>query len=362
MSDDLLLSPLDGVHRGLGARMVPFAGWSMPVQYVGIRQEHAAVRSGVGIFDISHMGQFFVEGGGGAAWLDGLLTNHVSKLAPGTGHYTFLLNEQGGVIDDLILYRTGEESWFLVVNAAKREEDLAWMRRHLPAGIELRDESADWAGLAVQGPEVAALYHRVVPDGPDLPARNGVVTAGKGDDRVILCRTGYTGEDGFEFFCPSGQGAAWWNRFTGGGAMPCGLGARDTLRLEVCYPLNGSDLDPRHTPIEAGLKFAVKVNKGDFIGREVVAAQADDGPPRRLAAIRMTGKGPPPRPHYPVLHAGEKVGELSSGTLSPSLGVGIGMAYLPADKARIGTALEVEIRGKTFPAEVVKKPFYKKEG
>lgn len=344
-------SPLEPSHLAHGARLVPFAGWLMPVQYSGITDEHLAVRNHAGVFDISHMGEFFVSGPGAAAWLNRLLTNDLAKLAVGEGQYTLMLNDRGGVIDDLIVYRTEPEQFFLVVNASKIDEDAAWMRARLPSdgSVVFEDQSAAWAGMAVQGPSAAALLDH-------LPPRNGVKVGGS----VIICRTGYTGEDGFELFVPAEAGAAWFERFLAAGAKPCGLGARDTLRLEMCYPLNGNDLSPDRTPLEAGLGFFVAMEKGDFTGRNVLAAQKAAGSHDRLVALRLLEKGPPLRSHYAVKADGRTIGELCSGGISPSLGLGIGLAYLPATHTATGTQLAIDIRGRLHPAEVVKKPFYKK--
>lgn len=354
---DLKSSPLEAVHTCLGARLVSFAGWNMPIQYSSIIQEHAAVREAAGIFDISHMGQFFVDGPGACDWLNHLLTNDVTKLAPGEGQYTLMLNPAGGVIDDLILYRTGPESFFLVVNAAKIDEDRAWLDSHAAADATLRDDSADWAGMAIQGPRAAEIFAQACPEG-ELPPRNGIAATADG---CLVCRTGYTGEDGFEFFCNEAEAAAWWEKFTAAGTTPCGLGARDTLRLEMCFPLNGNDLSPERTPVEAGLGFFCKSGDAAYIGGDVVARQKADGPDVRLCALRYTGTGAPPRAHYPVLDAdGNELGELTSGVLSPTLKCGIAMAYLPRSLARPGTSLFIDVRGRQFPAEVVKKPFYKR--
>jgi len=336
--------------------MVPFAGWYMPVMYDSILNEHQAVRGAVGIFDISHMGQFIVRGEGALPWLNRMLANNLEKLAAGEGQYSFMLNEEGGVIDDLIVYRTGDSEFFLVVNASMIPEDLAWLEKHRPEGVELVDESEGWAGMAVQGPDSPASFASLFPD-ETLPPRNGIARLAGGG---IVCRTGYTGEDGFEFFCPAGDGIEVFKKFIEAGAKPCGLGARDSLRLEMCYPLNGSDLSPTRTPIEAGLGFFVDLDKGDFVGREVLARQKADGLKERLVAIAYTEKGAPPRAHYPVLSdEGETLGELSSGVPSPSLSQGIGMAYVPVEFAKIGTPLKIDVRGRQFPAVVVKKPFYK---
>ena len=352
-------TPLAADHISLGGKMVPFAGWNMPVQYAGIMSEHQAVRSACGMFDISHMGQFFAAGQGIGEWLNSLLTNNTSKLEVGQGQYSLMLNPQGGVIDDLILYKSGEDAFFIVVNASKIDEDYAWMMEHKPASITLENKSDDFVGLAIQGPTSPEVFAKVCP-GVTLPPRNGVLTVTVDGDELWICRTGYTGEDGFEFFAPSARGSVWMKKFIDAGATPCGLGARDSLRLEMCYPLNGSDLSPERTPIEAGLGFFCDLSK-DFIGADVLRRQKEEGPALRLCALMYTDKGAPPRSHYPVYSTeGTPLGELSSGVLSPSLMKGVGMAYLPAEFAKVGTVVEIEVRGKKFPAEVVKKPFYKK--
>ncbi|MCX6874137.1 MAG: glycine cleavage system aminomethyltransferase GcvT [Verrucomicrobia bacterium] len=349
-------SPLEAAHQALGARLVPFAGWNMPVQYTSILNEHRAVRTKAGVFDISHMGQFLINGPGSAAWLNRLLTNNVDNLAPGHGQYTLMLNEHGGVIDDLIAYRTGESAFFLVVNASMIEEDFFWMASHQDPDIILRNESELWAGMAIQGPHANTIFAAACP-GATLPPRNGFATVAAG---AIVCRTGYTGEDGFEFFCPAADGLACWNQFVAAGAAPCGLGARDTLRLEMCYPLNGNDLSPERSPIEAGLGFFVDLEKPDFMGRDTLVRHKTAGTAVKLTAIQCLTRGAPPRAHYPVLaEDGTVLGELSSGALSPSLMTGIGMAYLPTACSIPGTPLQIEIRSRRFPATVVKKPFYK---
>ena len=341
--------------------MVPFAGWMMPVQYKGITEEHLSVRKACGIFDISHMGEFFVSGRGARDWLNTLLTNNTTRLGIGQGHYTLLLNDEGGVIDDLILYRTGAESWFLVVNASKVDEDFAWMHRRLVSGVTFGNASAGYAGLAVQGPMATSIYQQVAGAHQELPNRNGIASfISLRGGNCIVCRTGYTGEDGLEFFCEADEAAYWWDEFVEHGAVPCVLGARDTLRLEMGYPLNGNDLSPDRTPLEAGLGFFVDMDKPAFTGRDALASQKIRGLPSRLTGLRLTGKGPPLRAHYQVLAQGQTVGELCSGGISPSLGIGIAMAYLPPALAVPGTALEIDIRGKCHPAETIKKPFYKK--
>lgn len=331
----------------------------MPIQYEGIVAEHRAVRESAGVFDISHMGELIVSGPGSAEALNRVFTNDVTALADGEGQYTLMLNENAGVIDDLILYRFGPERFFLVVNAARIAADVAWLREHLPAGIKLEDRSEHYGALAVQGPEAVALWGRVAPE-VSLPPRNGIRAGAGGAEDLILCRTGYTGEDGFELFVPAAETGAWFDRFLAHGATPCGLGARDTLRLEKGYPLNGSDLDESHTPLEAGLGFFVKLEKGvPFPGSGVLAKQKAEGLSHRLAAIAMTGKAPPPRHGYEVRdEEGEALfGVLTSGSLSPGLGRGIGMAYLPVAHAGVGTPVTILVRDRPFPAVVVKKPF-----
>lgn len=355
------LSPLADLHRELGARLVPFAGWEMPIMYDSIIAEHLAVRESLGIFDISHMGQIFVSGEDAEKWLEEMLTNRVSKLEIGEAHYTFLLNENGGVIDDLILYRLGEESYLLVVNASKIAEDMAWLEAHLVKKVDLVNESDSWAGMAVQGPDAAEAYLRLM-GGRTLPSRNGIDDIQHEGERLIICRTGYTGEDGFELFCAAAEGAKWFSRFVEEGAKPCGLGSRDTLRLEMCYPLNGNDLSGETTPLEAGLGFFVDLAKPKFIGKDRLVQQKEDGLTRRLFAVKYSEKSAPPRAGYPVcLPGGESIGELSSGGMSPSLGIGIGLAYLPTGRLKVGSELEIEVRGRRIPATIAKKPFFTKE-
>ena len=368
MSDSAILktTPLHAEHVRLGAKMIGFGGWDMPVQYTGIMDEHQVVRSALGVFDISHMGQFFVRGPGGAAWLNRMLTNNVERLAIGQGQYTLMLNERGGVIDDLIIYRVCDETWLLIVNAAKIDEDLAWLRSHLATGVELEDRSNDYAGLAIQGPKAAQWFEAFFGNTTVAPARNGILRLERKGVPVFIARTGYTGEDGFELFAPSNQAEAVFRDVLEVaaplGGKPAGLGARDTLRMEMCYPLNGNDLSPEHTPIEAGLGFFVDLNKADFTGRSVLAEQKANGPARRLAAFKMIGATPPPRSHYSVWKDGQQIGETCSGGLSPSLKSGIGLAYLPPAQAQPGTEIEIDIRGRKFPAVVQKKPLYKPGG
>src|SRR3954462_1437623 len=342
---DLKKTPLYDEHVRLGAKMIPFGDWIMPVQYSGIIDEHQAVRKNVGVFDISHMGQLIATGPRAGSWLNEMLTNNIDKLEVGTGQYTFLLNERGGIIDDLIVYRTQPEKFLLVVNASRVDEDFTWLQKHLGDNGTLENRSADYGGLAVQGPRVVELLQLMVGREAELPGRNQIKDFTYGGINLTIARTGYTGEDGVEVFFGAPDAAKVWNGILDKGKelgiRPCGLGSRDTLRLEMCYPLNGSDLTPDRNPIEAGLGFFVDLTKDDFIGRDVLKAAKENGTAEKLVAFKMSGKGPPPRPHYPVWSNGEKVGEVNSGTLSPSLNQGIGMAYVPAASAKIGGELEI---------------------
>jgi aminomethyltransferase len=357
-------TPLYDEHVRLGAKMIPFGDWIMPVQYSGIIDEHQAVRKNVGVFDISHMGQLVARGVRAGAWLNEMLTNNIDKLEVGTGQYTFLLNEHGGIIDDLIVYRTAPETFLLVVNASRTDEDFAWLQKHLGDNATLENRSADFGGVAIQGPRITELFQAMVGQEAELPARNQIRDFDAGGIKLTIARTGYTGEDGVEVFFAAKDAAKVWNDILGKGKelgiRPCGLGARDTLRLEMCYPLNGSDLSPDHNPIEAGLGFFVDLKKPKFVGREVLADAKENGTPNRLVAFRMKGKGPPPRPHYSVWREGERIGETTSGSLSPSLNEGIGMAYVAAAHAKVGTEIEIEIRDRKLPAVIEKKPLYKK--
>jgi aminomethyltransferase len=360
-------TPLYDEHVRLGAKMVPFAGWLMPVQYTSIVEEHQAVRNNVGVFDISHMGQFIVDGACARDWLNRMLTNNVDKLDVGMGQYTFLLNERGGIIDDLIVYRIDEQKYLLVVNAARADEDFAWLQNHLNEGrspCNLTSRSADFGAVAIQGPRTTALFHALFGKDVELPPRNHIRDVPFDTTKVSVARTGYTGEDGIEVFFPADDAAKFWSavveRGKPLGIKPCGLGARDTLRLEMCYPLNGSDLSPERNPIEAGLGFFVDLAKPDFVGRDALLKTKEFGPGEKLVPFRMKEKGPPPRPHYAVFRNGERIGEVTSGTLSPSLNWGIGMAYVSSAHAKIGAEIGIEIRGQKFAATVEKKPLYRK--
>lgn len=375
---DLKRTALFEVHKALGARIVEFGGWEMPVQYTGIADEHKAVRTAAGLFDISHMGEVTVTGPSAERFLNHVLTNDLAKLAPGQGHYTILCNEQGGVIDDLYAYRRGTEDFLLILNASRIEADLAWLKNRFEAagltdGTRMEDISNETAALALQGPSSAAVMAAVFPgqltNSPgaahvgDLK-KNQLGAYGWGGTRIWIARTGYTGEDGFELVAPAGTIEALWQQLCKAGEThglkPAGLGARDTLRTEMCYPLYGHELDEKTTPIEAGLGWVVGLHKPEFIGRSTLAAQKQEGVSKRCIAFRMTGKSAPPRPEYPICGPdGSVIGTVTSGTQSPSLGLGIGLGYVPPDFCKPGTSIQIEIRGRLFPAETTSKPLYK---
>jgi aminomethyltransferase len=374
-------TPLYAAHQRLGGKLIEFGGWEMPVQYTSITDEHLAVRQAAGLFDISHMGEVVISGTGAEAFLNQTLTNDDRKLVPGQGQYTLMCNERGGVIDDLYAYRLAAREFLLIINASRIEADVAWLAGQLAAfagggEAKLEDASDALGAVAVQGPRVVEFIDGCFPRpsaGGTKVARvtelkkNQVASFAFAGDRVWVSRTGYTGEDGFEVIAPAGLIETVWNELLSAGQAnglkPAGLGARDTLRTEVCYPLYGHELDENTTPIEAGLGFFVALDKGEFIGRAVLAEQKAKGPARKLVAFKMTERSAPPRPHYPIWSTGPgaaKIGEVTSGTQSPSLGIGIGMGYVPPGFAQAGTAIEIEIRGKRAPAVVVPKPIYRK--
>jgi aminomethyltransferase len=332
----------------------------MPVQYEGVRPEHVAVRTGCGVFDVSHMGEIETQGPQATDLLQRLLSNDVSRIAVGGSQYSCLCREDGGVLDDLFTYRLDEQRYLTVTNAANHERDLEWFRSHADGfDAELRDAIDSFAMLAVQGPRAR---ERVAPlfDG-ELPGRMATATLAlaSGDGEALVCGTGYTGEDGVEVLLDPALAPPLWDALLEAGATPAGLGARDTLRLEACFHLYGNDLSTERNPIEAGLGWACKEETG-FIGSEPIAAAREAGPADRLAPFVLTGPGIP-RQGNPVLAEGEPVGEVTSGTLSPCLEVGIGMAYVPASLAEPGSEIEIDVRGRRRPARVESKPLYRKE-
>jgi aminomethyltransferase len=374
-------TPLFAAHQRLGGKLIEFGGWEMPVQYTSIVDEHLAVRRAAGVFDISHMGEVSVRGPEAEAFLNQTLTNDIRKLAPGQGQYTLMCNESGGVLDDLYAYRLGPEEYLLIINASRIEPDVRWLEKRHEVfvhsdRVRLENISDQTGAVAVQGPKVVEFIAQVFPKA----STGGTVVANlielkknqvgrfsfQGQD-VWVARTGYTGEDGFEIVASAGLIESVWNRLLEAGSphglKPAGLGARDTLRTEVCYPLYGHELDEQTTPIEAGVSFFVALDKGDFVGRKVLVEQKANGPAKRLVAFKMTDRCAPPRPHYAIFSPGPngtRLGEVTSGTQSPSLGIGVGLGYVGAGAAKPGTPLAIEIRGRHAPAVTVPKPIYRK--
>ncbi|MFN2615576.1 MAG: glycine cleavage system aminomethyltransferase GcvT [Thermoleophilaceae bacterium] len=361
-ADTLRRSPLFDRHERAGGRLVPFAGWEMPVQYRGIREEHLAVRRAAGVFDVSHMGQIETSGPDAQGFLQRLLSNDVSKIEVGGAQYSVLCREDGGVLDDLFTYRLGERRYLTVTNASNHERDLDWFRDH--AGMRvggcgcpdvvLHDARDDYAMLAVQGPDARGAVARHA--GGELPARMRIATLSLAGFDCLVCGTGYTGEDGVELLIPAEGAGEVWDALLGEGVEPAGLGARDTLRLEACFHLYGNDLSEERNPIEAGLGWCCELDTG-FIGADALVGFE---PRERLVPFAFTGPGIP-RQGNPV-RTEHGPGEVTSGSLSPCLEVGIGMAYVPAAAAGPGTAIEVDVRGKSRPAEVRAKPLYGKDG
>ncbi len=362
MSDQLYKTPLYEEHIALGARMVPFAGWAMPVQYEGIIEEHKATRSSAGLFDVCHMGQVRVFGFGAFDFLQSLLTNDLGLIATlGEAQYTLMCDEDGGIIDDLIVYHTGDLEYMIVVNASNRETDLDWMRARLAesvhaAEVEIADESDRTALLALQGPRALEIIGELAGEGFEPPARFTIAEARLDATPVLLARTGYTGEDGVEIVCHAAHAAGLWRMLLSFPEVtPCGLGARDTLRLEMGYPLYGQDMDRGVDPVSAGLGWTVARDKGPFVGSEAIERVREAGAQRRLTGLLVDGAVP--RPGMSVLHDGVEVGKVASGTYSPTLSTGIATSYVPVALSEAGTVLEVAVRKKTVRAVVTRPPF-----
>lgn len=361
---ELKRTPLYEIHRDLGARLVDFAGWEMPVQYTGLMEEHRMVRSSAGLFDVSHMGEVEITGPGARDAVQHLFTNDVDKVKSGQCQYTLLCYPTGGVVDDCIVYRFSDERFLVCVNASNTEKAFRWMKENAPKGAAVTDVSSGYAQLAVQGPNAEHfIEHMVNIDLTELKPFHFAVTGVLGFE-AIVSRTGYTGEDGFEIYLdPEGAPKVWQAMLapdTSFGIAPAGLGARDTLRLEMGYPLYGHELDGSTTPVEAGLhKRFVSLDK-DFIGADVLRRQAAEGVGKTLVGFELTGAGVP-RAGYKVRGGGRSVGTVTSGTHSPSLGKPIGMAYVDPELARPGTEIEVAIRNRNVSAVVVRTPFYKRK-
>jgi len=355
--ETLRRTPLYERHAELGAKLVPFAGWEMPVTYEGIREEHSAVRTHAGMFDVSHMGEVEVEGPGAVAFLQRVLSNDVTKIEIGGAQYSCLCNEEGGVLDDLFTYRLGGDRYLIVTNSANHAADLAWLGRWSRSfDVAVRDVADRYAMLAIQGPHARAIVTAALR--VELPLRMRVASLRIGGRPALACGTGYTGEDGLELLIDPEISPAIWAELLDAGVVPCGLGARDTLRLEVCFHLHGNDLTPERNPIEAGLGWCCAEGTG-FIGAEAVARARRDGTAELLAPFKIEGAGIP-REGNPVMRGDEQVGVVTSGTFSPSLEVGIGMAYLSAELADPGTEVEIDVRGKRRPARIASKPLYRR--
>jgi glycine cleavage system T protein (aminomethyltransferase) len=348
-------TPLYEKHAELGAKLVDFAGWEMPVQYEGVREEHLAVRTHAGMFDVSHMGEVEVEGPAALAFLQRVLSNDVAEIGLGGAQYSCLCNEDGGVLDDLFAYRLGGDRYLLVTNSANHDADLAWLGRwSRGVDVSVRDVADRYAMLAVQGPHARAIVSATL--GIELAPRMRVTTVRIGNRPALVCGTGYTGEDGIELLIDPEIAPAIWAELLDAGVVPCGLGARDTLRLEACFHLHGNDLSPERNPIEAGLGWCCREATG-FVGAEAVARARADGTAEKLAPFKIEGAGIP-RQGNPVLAGGEEAGIVTSGSFSPSLELGIGLAYLRGDLAEPGTKVEIDVRGKHRAARVASKPLY----
>lgn len=361
MTESVQRTPFYFHHCQSGARLVPFAGWEMPLQFEGILAEHQAVRERAGLFDISHMAQLWVSGPGAGATLDHLVTNDVSSLKDNRGLYALLCRPDGGVVDDLYIYRLGAERFLVIANAARAEADRAWLEGHLGPETEIAEQPQP-AALALQGPRAAEILRDVVPEILTL-RKNDVVERAVLDREMVVARTGYTGEDGFEFFGAAGHLLPLHQTLLRSGAAlglaSCGLGARDTLRLEMGYRLYGHDLDEAHSALESGLGWAVKLDKGDFIGREALRRERERGSRRRLIGFRLTDRGVP-REGCELVFQGASVGRVTSGTFSPTLRVGLGLGFVDNELVPgTAAALDVVIHGRPVPAEVAALPFYK---
>jgi len=348
MSTTLLRTPLYDRHVALGARIVPFAGWEMPVQYEGVIPEHRAVRSDAGVFDVSHMGEIEVEGPRALVLLQSVLSSDLSKVEPGRARYTLLTNERGGIVDDLIAYRLDGFRWLLVVNAANRDTDVAWLKEREISGSDVRDVSDEYALLAVQGP------HAIEKLGLPVAPWNTFAEEEIDGVQTMVNRTGYTGEDGCEILCMAEDAPRLWDAVLERGVTPCGLGARDTLRLEACLALHGNDITQETDAISAGLGWTCALDK-EFTGVEELRRLKADGPERKLVAFAMEDRAIPR--HGMAIDGG---GDVTSGTHSPTLDMGIGMGYVPSEQAAVDSELEIDVRGKPRRARVVKKPFYKR--
>ena len=358
-------TPLHDAHVKAGARLVPFAGWEMPVLYTGVIDEHLAVRKRCGLFDVSHMGEISVRGPEALEFLQFVTCNDVSRLVPGRAQYSGLMLPNAGFVDDLLVYQLAERDYLLVVNASNSDKDFAYLQEHAARfDTEVRDDSPLWGQIALQGPRATAILGPLASSDPSALRYYGFAFLEVAGVRCLTSRTGYTGEDGYELYVPAADAERVWYALLGAGErhglVPVGLGARDTLRLEAKMALYGNDIDDTTTPIEADLAWIVKLGKGEFIGRDVLEAQAAAGPTRKLVGFRMNGRVPA-RHGYPAHLHGAQVGTVTSGTYAPYLALNIGLAFLPENLWAAGSRFDVEVRGRMEPAEVVPTPFYKRE-
>jgi aminomethyltransferase len=362
---ELLRTPLFEEYSKYGGKTIDFGGWDLPVQFSSIKEEHEAVRTKAGLFDVSHMGEISVKGEGSLNYLQHLVTNDVSKIKDGQAQYTAMCYEDGGTVDDLLVYKKGDQDYLLVVNASNIEKDFAWMKKTQPEDVELENLSDQFSLLAFQGPLAEEILQRLTED--DLSEirpfrfKDGVTVAG---EKVLISRTGYTGEDGFEIYASPESSVVLWKKILDEGkeegVLPCGLGARDTLRFEACLALYGQELTKDITPLEAGVNFVVKLAKEeDFTGKAALAKQKEQGVPRKLVGVEMLDKGIP-RHGYPVYLNDQLIGEITTGTQSPTLKRNIGLALVKREFAELGTELEVQIRNKRLKAKTVETPFYKR--
>lgn len=360
-------TPLYEVHQKYGGRMVEFGGWLLPVQYSGIKEEHQAVRTKAGLFDVSHMGEVMVEGVEALPFLQRLVTNDVARLASGQVQYTPMCYLDGGTVDDLLIYKYGEETYLLVVNAANIQKDWDWILKNAQDfKVKLTNRSDEIAQLALQGPLAEDILAKLTAAPlKEIPYYRFMAQAEVAGKDVMLSRTGYTGEDGFEIYCKVADASYLWEQLMAAGKdvglIPAGLGCRDTLRFEACLPLYGHELSAEITPLQAGLSVFVKVDKGGFNGREVLGRQKNEGVSRKIVGLEMTGRGVA-RAHYPVFAGDKEIGKITTGSYAPTLDKNMGLALLETEYTAVGQAVEVEIRGKRIAACIVAKPFYRRKG
>lgn len=352
-------TPLFEAHQRLGGKLVDFAGWELPVQFSGILEEHRAVRTKAGLFDVSHMGEIVFEGAGALQACNELISNDLSRISDGQALYTAILNQDGGFVDDVICYRFSSERILVCANGANVEKDFEWLKQHARPAARIRDESPEWAQIALQGPEAQAILGKLTSTDLSSIGFFRFAEIEVNGNFAIVARTGYTGEDGFEIFCRPDEAIPLWDALLENGAAPCGLGARDSLRLEAGLCLYGNELSDERTPFEAGLGWIVKMDKHDFVGKAALEKQKAAGVEQKLVGFTLEERGIP-RGGYSILSNGEQVGVVTSGTQSPTLQKPIGLGYVPMELAKVGSTFQVEIRNKPVAARVIETPFYKR--